>query len=367
MYEFNWRFPFSVSDEQIPTSGATSGLKSNTLPPGFRADALLDEKVKELWSSAIATTTRSAYKAGFQCLLTFLTMSGVVIQLPELPVLSEDVLIYFVTYCHSFLKLKWSTIKLYLAGIRFHYLQAGHANPFYSVDRLQCIIRAVKRTQVSSSRTRLPIDITIIMQLCDLLHRGVFSPIIDLTLECMCLLAFFGFLRCSEFTVRSLSNPIPCLRVRDITFAPDNSMFTLNLTASKTDPFRHGVKISFFKNDKCCPVTSMLKYLQVYNRTSQDSNAPLFLDAMKRPFSREVFLSYLRDILTRLGYRSSDYSGHSFRIGAGTSAAAAGVEDHLIKTLGRWNSSCYMRYIRVSRCSLQDAQRKLCHPINSNK
>ena len=288
-------------------------------------------------------------------------MSGVVIQLPLLPILNEDVLIYFVTYCHSFLKLTWSTIKLYLAGIRFHYLQAGHANPFHALDRLQCIIRAVKRSQICSSKPRLPIDINIIVQICNLLHKGVFSPDIDLTLECMCLLAFFGFLRCSEFTVRSISSPFTGLRIKDIIMSPDNSMFTLNLTASKTDPFRNGVQISYFKNNKCCPVTCMLKYLYAI-RSSKDINAPLFLDSLQRPFSREVFLSYLRDILTRLGYRASEYSGHSFRIGAGTSAAAAGVEDHLIKVLGRWNSSCYTRYIRVSRCTLQDAQRKLCHP-----
>ena len=285
-------------------------------------------------------------------------MSGVLVQLPALPILNEDVLIYFVAYCHSFLKLKWTTIKLYLAGIRFHYLQAGHTNPFQAIDRLQCIIRAVKRSQNSSSKPRLPIDINIIKQICELLHKGVFSPGMDLTLECMCLLAFFGFLRCSEFTVRSLSNPIPCLRISDITFSHDKSMFSLNLSASKTDPFRSGVKILFFKNDKCCPVTCMVKYLRVI-RSSKDTNAPLFLDSLRRPFNREVFLSYLKDILTRLGYESSAYSGHSFRIGAGTSAAAAGIEDHMIKTLGRWTSSCYMRYIRVSRCTLQEAQKKL--------
>ena len=55
-------------------------------------------------------------------------MSGVVVQLPVLSLLNEDVLIYFVTYCHSFLNLNGSMIKLYLADIRFHYLHAGHAN-----------------------------------------------------------------------------------------------------------------------------------------------------------------------------------------------------------------------------------------------
>lgn len=288
-------------------------------------------------------------------------MSGVIFQPSVLPVLSEDTLIYFVTYCHSFLKLKWSTIKLYLAGIRFHYLHTGHSNPFQSTDRLQCIIRAVKRLQTQTIKPRLPLNFAKLRQICDLLQNGMFSPVMDLTLECMCVVAFFGFLRCSEFTVRSLSCLSPCLRIRDIKFSSDNSMFILTLTSSKADPFRQGVEISFFPNDMCCPVSCMLKYLNEIRREPKNSNTPLFLDSQHRPFSRELFLSYLREILFRLGYRPSDYSGHSFRIGAASSAAAAGVEDHLIKTLGRWNSSCYVRYIRVSRQTLHNAQNRMCY------
>lgn len=45
-------------------------------------------------------------------------MSGDIFDSSELPVLNVEVLIYFVTHCPEFLKLKWNTIKLYLAGIR---------------------------------------------------------------------------------------------------------------------------------------------------------------------------------------------------------------------------------------------------------
>ena len=47
-----------------------------------------------------------------------------------------------------------------------------------------------------------------------------------------------------------------------------------------------------------------------------------------------------------VGYQSENYSGHSFRSGSATSAAAAGMSDWEIKLLGRWSSSAYQRYIR---------------------
>ena len=45
-----------------------------------------------------------------------------------------------------------------------------------------------------------------------------------------------------------------------------------------------------------------------------------------------------------LGYRGN-YTGHSFRRGAATSARLAGLSDQVIQLLGRWKSTCYRLYI----------------------
>ena len=41
------------------------------------------------------------------------------------------------------------------------------------------------------------------------------------------------------------------------------------------------------------------------------------------------------------------YTGHSFRRGAASSAAAAGYSDYEIQLLGRWRSDAYRLYIDV--------------------
>lgn len=57
----------------------------------------------------------------------------------------------------------------------------------------------------------------------------------------------------------------------------------------------------------------------------------------------------IRTALNSAGVDQQKYCGHSFRIGAATTAAARGIEDSVIKTLGRWESVAYLQYVRIPR------------------
>ena len=77
--------------------------------------------------------------------------------------------------------------------------------------------------------------------------------------------------------------------------------------------------------------------------------------------SRNYFISKLKALHSYLGFVHSDYSGHSFRIGAATTCASNGIQDHKIQTLGRWKSNCFMKYIRTSDHNINSEQKMMCH------
>ena len=64
------------------------------------------------------------------------------------------------------------------------------------------------------------------------------------------------------------------------------------------------------------------------------------------PLTSQHFSYKLKECIRLLGLPSSNCSSHSFRIGAATSAAMAGMSDEQIKNMGRWRSSAFKQYIR---------------------
>ena len=68
--------------------------------------------------------------------------------------------------------------------------------------------------------------------------------------------------------------------------------------------------------------------------------------------SRRSLASNLHALIDMCGLHSKDYNTHSFRIGAATTAAAAGIPSWLIKLLGRWRSDSYESYIHLPRATI---------------
>ena len=99
----------------------------------------------------------------------------------------------------------------------------------------------------------------------------------------------------------------------------------------------------------------MVGYLQKRGTAA----GPLFQFEDGRLLTRERLVEALRAGLKEAGIDDSKYCSHSFRIGAATAAARAGIEDSVIKTLGRWESVAYLQYVKIPRAKLADYTRKL--------
>ncbi len=107
--------------------------------------------------------------------------------------------------------------------------------------------------------------------------------------------------------------------------------------------------------DTLCPVTAVMAYVA----TRGPHPGPFFQFTDHTPLTKPRFVARVRQALSRAGITDTDYSGHSFRIGAATAAARAGIEDSTIQALGRWNSQAFLRYIRMDRDDLARFSRPL--------
>lgn len=72
----------------------------------------------------------------------------------------------------------------------------------------------------------------------------------------------------------------------------------------------------------------------------------IFLTAAKVPLTKPELISVFRGILEVIEIPAANYAGHSFSIGAATSAALAGVEDSEIQQLDQWQNAAFLHYIR---------------------
>ena len=163
-----------------------------------------------------------------------------------------------------------------------------------------------------------------------------------------CTTCFFSFLRYGEITAPTTCTYHLIITLEDIPV--DNpcqpGAVWVHIKASKTDPLRKGVNIILgCISNPLCLVAALLAYVAIRGK----SPGPLFCMANGAYLTRDLFVSEVRKVLVAAGVEQSKHSGHSFCIGAGTTAAAAaGIADSTIKTLGRWESVAYQLYVRLS-------------------
>lgn len=235
--------------------------------------------------------------------------------------------------------LAWQSIKTYLAGTRHFLMLQDLAAPFQDehLPRLQLLLQGIKRisSQTSTPHPHLPITPSILRQLFEVLNHNLSDP--DATMLWAPMnLCFFGFLRSVEICCPSETSYDPswhlCLRDVSIDSITRTNTIYVTIKASKNDPFQLGVTITVSRTaDTVCPVKALLPYLAIRGTQA----GPLFQFASGGFLTRAKFVATVRQLLAATKFNPELYSGHSFCIGAATTAASVGLQDNVIQTLGR--------------------------------
>ena len=296
---------------------------------------------------AIANSTQRTYASAQSRFLSFCRDFS----LQPLPV-NEALLCRFVSFL-ALQNLSHSSIKGYLSAIRRLQIAQGLPDPLISqMAKLEGVVRGIKSQQARSTPSapkRLPITMSILCQLKEhiLTSASDHNAVMLWAAACTC---FYGFFRAGELTVPSESafdsSSHLCFSDVSVDCIHNPRVIKLRLKASKTDPFRKGVDVVLGRtHTEACPVTALLAYLAL--RGNNPGCLFRFVDG--RPLTKQRFVQKIREALLASGFNPSQFAGHSFRIGAATTAADCGISDSTIKMLGRWESAAFQVYIRTPR------------------
>ena len=302
----------------------------------------LEEAVQFYFTKGLAQSTLRTYRGGKDRYLKFCFQAV----LNPLPV-SEQVLCSFVSHLAQ-QGLKYRTIKVYLSAVRHLQIAGNYPDPFGGspMPKLEYVLRGVKKHEVEKGegqRPCLPITPEILRQL-----KSQWEPTAHTwdtrMVWATCCLGFFAFLQVGEFTVPDDASYDQSVHFSFGDIALDDlinpTVLQVCIKQSKTDPFRKGVTLYVSG-----PVVAVLSYLELRGCRP----GPLFLLQSRKPFTRPCFVTVVREALGKSGLDERKYCSHSFRIGAATTVASKGMEDCIIKALGRWESVAYLQYVRIPR------------------
>ena len=315
----------------------------------------LGPTIQRLLQAGLAKSTQRVYAAGKNKFLAFCQETNIT----PFPV-TEQKLISFVAYGVN-KGLKYQTIKCYLSAVRHLQVMCGGGDPrVESMPLLELALRGTRKEQSGSpKRTRLPITPAILEKIRQIWNRDA-ADWDHVMLWAACCVGFFGFLRSGELTAPETDDFDPGQHLTFADIAVDDQFnprtVSIRIIQSKTDPFRQGVTIYLGRTESAlCPVAALLAYLALHGK----GHGPLFRFKDGRPLTRPRLVTAIRTALEAAGFNPGDFAGHSFRIGAATTAAACGVPVDVIKTLGRWKSQAYQLYVRLPKSQLAAISQKL--------
>ena len=183
------------------------------------------------------------------------------------------------------------------------------------------------------------------------------------------LLAFFGLLRVSEYTVYDrkdawFDTSVSATR-SEVCFVPDihnPTHIILTVKVSKPGQYKVGHDLMIYPSadPHLCPVIALR---DLFRSDPQPPDEPLF-DFSKRTYTsanphrsmaRSDYVSLFNASVHSAGLDTSQTKTHSLRSGGATAMLRAGVPACVITRLGRWKNACWQRHTWASHALVKQA------------
>lgn len=240
-------------------------------------------------------------------------------------------------------------MSTYVSALGYCHKLSGFPDP----TKVFFIVQMLKGYGKLGSRldSRLPITLPILHRILESSVQFCHTPYDSCLFQAMCSLAFFACMRVGELTLTTTRERGSLIQLHQLTQLVDANQVVIALKFTFLD-FKHNsnqrpFSVVINRRNNFCPVQIILDYLTLRGVRP----GPLFRLADGSPVPRAIFIDKLSMAIKYCGLDPSRYKGHSFRIGAASFAADAGMSDAQIRALGRWKSNAFQKYIRIPSLS----------------
>ena len=269
---------------------------------------------------------------------------------------------------------KFTSMKMYLCGVRSHQLTMGYSWDCGKSERLYRTMRWIKRKfPCDIIGSKFPISHTILKSILPLLPGWPnFTRMTseDLTFATASIVGTTGLLRGGEFLYRRNSDR-PVLRKRDLILSNihNRSALIATIIQPKTKWWVPSTNVPIYdsgiQRDPYNPST-IWSHCKMRSPNPNDLNSPAFQMPDGSPLTQVWMTAKTKSLCEAAHISMQDEQGRdipikaaSWRAGGTRSAQDARLPDALIKFMGRWTSNAYMNYMLHTAYDVQGAARRM--------
>ncbi len=310
---------------------------------------MVESEIDRLLNAAMAHNTHKTYATGWKAFCLFRQRQ----HLGWSPASVAEVR-HFIAWL-SLRGLSPSTIATYVSGVGYFHKVQGEMDP--TKDFLVGKLMEGARRGSPTQDARDPISLPMLAQLVAVLPKICSSTFEAVMFRAVFICAFFGFMRVGEFTVQSARQSTgSILALSDVNIIHANTpevsaqISFRHAKNNQSGPPQH-IQLVKSGDKSVCPVQALLDFMAVRPFLA----GPLFCHFDGRPLTRYQFTSVLDKAVKFAGFTGYCIRGHSFRIGAASTALELGRSEGDIRQMGRWRSAACLSYIRPApACGLTE-------------